>query len=447
MRKKKQDFQEFILMALLGTGPLEYEELWEKFIRLVSHFAMGSMYFEEWGESFRGRVNEFMSRFGIGSKKKRLIRRKIRKREPLEPKFKENLSELLDNYLIQLNNDEKYELTDKGIRQAKEYKRNLEKGASVFRKEILSPGGTARNTIIVDFLLAVMKLAAGFLSGSVALIADGADAAIDTASAVIVWLGLKFKKEYMGTLIIILMMFLTGLCVGLESISTLYEAVVSTIEPISRPYLVISMEVVALIAAALLSIYQRYVGRMGGSLALISQSIDSKNHIYVAGAVIIGAVFSIFGIHFVDALIGTYLATHILKNAVELSKEALSSMRGEQIDFSKYGMLLEGHYEGYRLKSFQGWIMYSIREEDLMTRKELITSLEEVFKPGYVPIMSEFGFSLGEGVDFEKEFDNLTTPLILKGHLIKEGDNFKLTRDGEKTIDRWMQEMRFYSNK
>lgn len=75
-------------MALLGTGSLRYEELWETFIQLVSHFTMGSRYFAE--------------RFS--------------------------------------------------------------------------------NTVIVDFLLALIKLVAGFMSGSVALIADGADAAMDTAS-------------------------------------------------------------------------------------------------------------------------------------------------------------------------------------------------------------------------------------------------------------------------
>jgi len=40
-----------------------------------------------------------------------------------------------------------------------------------------------------------MKLLAGFLSGSVGLIADGADATVDTVSASLVWIGIKYKKE------------------------------------------------------------------------------------------------------------------------------------------------------------------------------------------------------------------------------------------------------------
>lgn len=40
-----------------------------------------------------------------------------------------------------------------------------------------------------------MELAAGLSSGSVGLVADGADAVIETASASLVWIGTKCKKE------------------------------------------------------------------------------------------------------------------------------------------------------------------------------------------------------------------------------------------------------------
>ncbi len=373
-KKHKEGFREFILMALLKTEPLRYEELWDKFMHMASHIAIGSRYFEEWGENFRYRVDEFMSKLGLGSKKKRIKRRRIRKREPVEPEFRKDLEELLEKNLVHLNKEGKYGLTAEGRKQAQQHTKDMEKGAEIFRRQIMSPAGAARNTVIIDFFLAVMKLAAGFVSGSVALIADGADAAIDTTSAVVVWVGIRFKREHLGTLIITLMMFLTGLTVGYESATTLLDAVASTIKPISNSLLVIGVELVALTAAVILSIYQRYVGKMNGGLALISQSIDSKNHIYVAGAVIIGAVFSLLGIHSVDALIGAYIAVHILKDSFGLFREALSSMKGEETDFTKYGMPLAKHYEGYRLKSFRGWIMYCLREDGLRTKKELISS-------------------------------------------------------------------------
>ena len=100
---------------------------------------------------------------------------------------------------------------------------------------MLSPTAAARNTVIADFFLAVMKLSAGLFSASVGLIADGADAAIDTVSASVVWAGIKFKKEFLGTLIVISMMFLTAISVGYESVTKIVDAITATIPPISLP--------------------------------------------------------------------------------------------------------------------------------------------------------------------------------------------------------------------
>jgi Co/Zn/Cd efflux system component/predicted transcriptional regulator len=446
-RRHKGEFHEFILMALLGKGPLLYQELWDTFMQLTSHFTMGSRYFTEWGQNFSEKVRRFISRLGLRPEWEHAgeRRRREREREPVEPEFRKTLLELSRKGQIQLNENEQYELTDHGKKQAEKYKTDMEKGAEIFRDHILSPSATARNTVIVDLLLACIKLISGFVSGSVALIADGADATIDTASAVVVWAGIRFKKEYLGTVIIVLMMFVTGLTVGYESLTKLYGAITSTIDPIAKPYLVIAVELVALIAAVILTFYQRYVGKSNGNLALISQSVDSKNHIYVAGVVILGAIFSIVGIPFVDPLIGVYIAVRILKDAIALSREAISSLKGEETDFSAYRIPFEKHYKGYKTESFRSWILYSILEDGLRTGEELIASLEEVFKPKYVPILSEFGYSLGEGIDFKTEFNTLIMPLLDKGFLAQDGDSFELTPSGKRTIERWIKEMRFYA--
>jgi Co/Zn/Cd efflux system component/predicted transcriptional regulator len=446
-RRHKGEFHEFILMALLGKGPLRYQELWDTFMQLTSHFTMGSRYFTEWGQSLSERVRRFISRFGLRPERERTGERRPRERErePVEPEFRKTLLELSRTGQIHLNENEEYELTDPGKRQAEKYKKDMEKGAEIFRDHILSPTATARNTVIVDLFLASIKLISGFVSGSVALIADGADATIDTASAVVVWAGIRFGKEHLGTVIIVLMMFVTGLTVGYESLTKLYGAITSTIDPIAKPYLVIVVELVALISAVMLTFYQRYVGKSNGNLSLISQSVDSKNHIYVAGVVILGAIFSTVGIHFVDPLIGVYIAVRILKDAIALAREAISSLKGEETDFSAYRMPFEKHYKGYKTESFRSWILYSMLEDGLRTGEELIASLEKVFKPKYVPILSEFGYSLGEGMDFKTEFNALITPLLDKGYLAQDGDSFELTPSGKRAIERWIREMRFYA--
>jgi len=428
-------------MALLEEGPLNLKELEERAFIFVYHF-------HGFGYSLHAAVQKKLIGFlsWLGYRPREDYSAKMKKwREKHEQQINVQLEckRLIEKGLVRLNEEERYELTENGIEEAEKSAREMKRALASIRSQYLSPTAAARNTVIADFFLAIMKLLAGFFSNSVGLIADGADAAIDTVSASVVWAGIKFKKELAGTLIIILMMFITAFSVGYESITKIIETLTATMQPILMPYLVIVVEGIALIAAVILHFYQRYVGKNNGSLALISQSIDSKNHIYVAGAVIIGAIFSMFGIYFVDALIGAFVASRILMDGFGLSKEVLSSVKGEEIDFSKYKMPLEGHRHLSRLETFRAWILYSMKEDNLTTKKELIKSLKRSFKPKYTYILSEFRFRPAIDINFEKEFDNIIEYLLEENFITKNGENFTLTEDGRKRVDRIFKKIRY----
>lgn len=110
-----------------------------------------------------------------------------------------------------------------------------------------------------------------------------------------------------------------------------------------------------------------------------------------------------------------------------MSKELFSSIHGEETDFSKYEMPLEKHWHLSKLETFRIWILYSIKEDNLKTKDELIRSLEITFQPRYIPIMSDLRFKLGEGFNFEEEFETLTKPLLDEGYIIKKENEFVLT--------------------
>jgi Co/Zn/Cd efflux system component len=430
------DYYRFILIALLKEGPLSQQELVDRTTAMIDQFYT-------FGISFAFSI---LPRFGINPydmDDRREMRRREQDFKASEECAKECESLLTRNMVI-VNQNNKYELTEAGKKTAAESAEDIEKWAKKAEHFVLSPGAAAKNTVIIDFFLAAMKLLAGFLSGSVGLIADGADAAVDTASAFIVWLGIKFKKELLGTVIVILMMFITAGTIGYESISKIVYAFTSTLQPLARPYLVIIVEGIALLAALILSFYQRYVGKRHGSLALISQSIDSRNHIYVATAVIVGAIFSIFGIHFIDALIGMFIAVRILIDGVELAKEALSAAKGEETDFSKYILPFEKHWHLSKLESFRSWILYTIKDGGPQNKDELIQALERTFKPGYLPLVSEFRFGIGDGFDFLAEFDNLVDPLLDSQLLIRKDDQFMLTKEGRKRVKKIFSDLRYH---
>lgn len=408
--EEESDMSRFVLMALLKE-PLTLKELEEKSFLFVSRFGFRTMHEESW---------DHRDKFDVTAQ----------------------ADELMKKGMIVLTGN-KYELTEKGKEIAEKSARMIERGARWIKSNFLNPSAAAKNTVIVDFGLAVMKLLVGSISGSVGLLADGADAAVDTGSASVVWVGLKLKKELIGTMVIIVMMGVMGVGVGYESVTKIVDVVYGAVEPMSRPYLVIGVETIALLLAVFLCFYQGFVGKKFGSLALISQSIDSKNHIYVAGMVIAGAVFSLFGVYFVDAVIGIYISFKILKDGIELSREVISSVKGEKIDFSKYEVLFEKHWRLNTHDSFRFWVLYSLKDRSLK-RSELITALERTFTQTYVPILTEFEFTFAEEFNFKEEFDSLVQPLLDQNMVAKNGDIFRMTKTGRQYVDTTLRSMRYH---
>ncbi len=440
-RKKHGEFKEFILLILLKEGKLSLETLEEKISLFISYFSLSASHF----------VGEVFEKLPVPFRKKDLFQKEIFDKRHKDYKkidsVKNQCEELKNEGLVRKNMDNEYELTEKGKYKAEDFKKDLEKGASIFESQIQSPEAATRNTFIVNIFLTIIKLTAGFLSGSVGLIADGADACIDTASAATVWLGMKFKKELLGVAVIIVMMFVTGIGVGVESVSKLVQIFSGAIDPITHPLLVIFVEIVAMIFAAVLTFYQRYVGKSHGSFALISQSVDSKNHIFVAGAVILGAILSVSGLHFVDALIGVYISYRILKDAFGLTKEAFATVKGEEVNLDKYKYLFEEQWHLSKIGTFRLWILYTIRENGLKNREKIINNLRETFDPEYMPIISEFKFSLGKGFDFSEKFNILIKPLLEKCLIVESKGIFTLTKEGEKHLDKKFHLIRYHERK
>ena len=118
--------------------------------------------------------------------------------------------DLVRKELIKLSDNAAYELTAVGRVQAEEIASDMESLVHRIETQISSPSAAARNATAGYLVLAVLKMSAGFFSGSVGLIADGADTTVDTASSGIVWAGIKFKKDTLGTVIILGLMFLTA---------------------------------------------------------------------------------------------------------------------------------------------------------------------------------------------------------------------------------------------
>jgi len=406
--KMNDDLSQFILLSLLKDGPLSLKELQE-------HTALQTIQFDkpQHPEKLRSHVGIAQTCDGLVCKK-----------------------------WLKLTEQAKYQLTEEGKAQAQVTAKAMEKGATILQNQILSPTATARNTTAGYVFLAVLKLVAGFLSGSVGLIADGADTAVDTVASSVVWFGMKFKKEILGTIVIIGLMFVTAIFLFYDSITSVIENFTGSFLPITIPYVVIFIELIAVISMFALSLYQRFVGRRSQSLALISQSIDSKNSVYSSLAVIVGVLLSIFGVHWVDAVVGGFIAIRICMDSFGLTREAYKAMHGEKTEFSKFKIPFEKQIEQRRFETFRNWVMYSIHEDKLGTKQEIVNSLEKTFRPSYMPALFT-EFTVGREFNFEDNFSHIMKPLIENEYVKESTGTFAITDKGKSYIKRTVSNLRY----
>ena len=428
-------YDKFLMMAILREGPLSLDELWEKSMLFLSLI---------WYQQLPEKGQPLMERLFFKTTHLRSELEEVRNDKSNHGAAVE-MDKLIKKDWINLNKDGKYELTNEGLSKAKIYEAEMKKEASMVDKE-LKPSTTAMNTTFLDAFLALIKLGGGLISGSMGLIADGSDATMDTVEAILVWLGIKYHREKLSTLLVVSGLFIAAITVLFDSITHLLATLGGNAEPITMPYLVIAVEGVAIMAAVFLFYYQRFVGKVTNSLTLISQSVDSKNHIFIGSSVIIGAIFAIYGIYFVDALIGLFVGAGIFRDAVSLLREAIFAERGGEEDYSKeYKLPLQECWEENRLIAFRNWILYLLWEDQQRTRKEIVSSLDSTFHPdNYIPVLSELKATGSKPYDFDGKFKNLIKPLIEKELLIEEIEEYLLTEKGKEHLKNFINSFNDY---
>jgi cation diffusion facilitator family transporter len=346
----------------------------------------------------------------------------------------DGLGYLLELGLVVIDEHGVHRLTEEGIKEADKIDQGLQKFTRLLSSFFSSGQTTAKVSIIVNALLSVLKLGVGFLFNSMALIADGFDNVVDVVSAIVVFLGIKYKRELFSTLFIILVMFITGVWIGYESITRLIHP-----QAVEAGAFTIITAVISGLVCYLMSVYQYTVGKKTGSLSLISQSIDSKNHVFVAGAVLIGILFAAFGIFIVDAIVGLGVAVMILKSAIELSVETSRIAGGEELDLSRFARTEERAFEKHRRNYFKSWLLFCLREAN--TRGDVMSQYKKSFSTEGLPLINHFSFL--EGFDFENHVDSLLKELIDEGLATVKDVNYQLTGKGEKLLKKRLASQRY----
>jgi cation diffusion facilitator family transporter len=333
---------------------------------------------------------------------------------------------------------EVYSLTPEGRRRAEKARRQYREFGHLV-EGLLHPQTVSLVGLGIHIVLAVLKLIAGTISGSIGLISDGMDTAMDGLSSVLVFVGLRLNKEQVVNVVLVLLMLGVGIGAGYEAVHRVFVP-----EEVEADLLTFAAAILSGLVCLLLSLYQRYVATRSGQQPLIAQAVDSRNHAIVAAGVITGLVATLLRFPLLDTLVGLAVAALILKSGLELAMETVRALRGEEIDFSRYELGFVEEYRRFQERQLAGWLLHLIAEEGSLARPTLLARCREVLNAQEVPILRELGWGRGAGLE-KRVVGALET--LAEQKLVTANDVLQVTEKGraELSLEVWgVEEVDFY---
>lgn len=207
--------------------------------------------------------------------------------------------------------------------------------------EFRSKGGKKAATvaIVANCFLTIFNIIIGIISGSYALISEGAHTLSDVATTIIAYAGFKIgqkpadeehpighgRAEAISGLVIVL--FLTMVA---------YEIITGAFSKILNPSLITIPDTLAALMA-IFGIFTNYaisnyiikIGKEINSPAIVADGKHQQTDIFSSVAVLVGVVVSNMGYPILDPIVGLVIGLLILKTAYEIGKENIDNIMGK----------------------------------------------------------------------------------------------------------------------
>ena len=190
-------------------------------------------------------------------------------------------------------------------------------------------------------MLALAKLAAWLVTGSVTILSSLLDSFVDVAASAIVLVAVyhalrppdrshRFghgKAEPLGALAQAGFIAGSGLFIMFQAADRLIDP-----EPLRATAVGIGVMLLSIVATAVLVAYQRHVVRVTGSLAVAADSLHYKGDLLINLAVIATlAAYAQTGVTWLDPLVALAIAAYLLVNAVIVGRKALDLLMDREL--------------------------------------------------------------------------------------------------------------------
>ena len=193
-------------------------------------------------------------------------------------------------------------------------------------------------TIIGNILLSVMKLIAGFIAHSNAMISDAIHSASDVFSTFVVIIGIKLaskkadkehpygheRLECVAAIVLSMVLFITGLGIGATALKNITSGDYNNIAV--PGILALIAAIISIISKEAMYWYTRYNAKKIDSSALMADAWHHRSDAFSSIGALIGIAGARMGFPVMDSIASLIIFVFIIKAAYDIFKDAIDKM-------------------------------------------------------------------------------------------------------------------------
>ncbi len=199
-------------------------------------------------------------------------------------------------------------------------------------------------TIIGNVVLSVIKLLAGIIAHSSAMISDAVHSASDVFSTFVVIIGIKLaskkpdkehpygheRMECIAAIVLAMVLFITGLGIGLEAVKNIIHGNYGDLQV--PGVLALIAAIVSIVSKEAMYWYTRHYAKKIDSSALMADAWHHRSDAFSSIGALIGIGASRLGYPVMDSIASLVIFVFIVKAAFDIFKDAIDKMVDHSCD-------------------------------------------------------------------------------------------------------------------